>query len=234
MRRLIISLLFIWPQACHADITKGLLAWWKFEEGTGTSASDSSGNGRTGTLVNAPSWVPGMRGGGLQFDQTDKYINAGSSIPLDSNNWTIALWSYPTTFASLQRLIGYYGDGPTLWTGGGSGMSVVHSGTIDFNCSMTNVLNTWQHIAATRSGSTITCYRNGVQTAQSTSFANNFTADNSVYIGKSATYPTEYYAGILDDVRLYNRALTASEVMTLFVGGSKIANGTFNHLEIKN
>jgi len=58
------------PLAVHAqDITTGMVGHWKFDEGSGTSAVDSSGNNNTGTLTNGPTWTTGKIGGGLSFEE---------------------------------------------------------------------------------------------------------------------------------------------------------------------
>ena len=61
-----------------ADITTGLVGYWTFDEGSGTTAVDSSGNGNTGTLngsMTGNDWVPGKYGSSLDFDGSDDYIN---------------------------------------------------------------------------------------------------------------------------------------------------------------
>ena len=68
--------------------TNGLVGYWNFDEGTGTTAGDSSGRGNTGTLVNGPTWVAGKVGSGaVQFDggaAADDFVNAGSANILDN------------------------------------------------------------------------------------------------------------------------------------------------------
>jgi hypothetical protein len=70
------------------------LAWWKFDEGSGTTANDSSGNSFTGTLTNSPSWVTGKRNGALSFlDSGNTYVNIGSPTPLQlTGSMTVSAW----------------------------------------------------------------------------------------------------------------------------------------------
>jgi hypothetical protein len=66
------------PSAHAQDITTGLVGHWKFDEGSGTTATDSSGNNNTGTLVNGPVWTTGKMGGALSFDGSDDYVDVGT------------------------------------------------------------------------------------------------------------------------------------------------------------
>ena len=69
-----------------------LVGWWRFDEGTGTTAADSSGNGNDGTFNGDPQWVVGYFGGALEFDGSDDYIDCGNDPSLDLTKWTITFW----------------------------------------------------------------------------------------------------------------------------------------------
>jgi len=69
-----------------------LVGWWRFDEGSGTTAADSSGNGNDGTLNGDPQWVVGYFGGALEFDGSDDYIDCGNDPSLDLTTWTITFW----------------------------------------------------------------------------------------------------------------------------------------------
>ena len=64
--------------------TAGLVGYWLFNEGSGTTVQDSSGNSNTGTLVNGPIWVTGRYGPGLNFDGVNDYVDVGSGFSLDN------------------------------------------------------------------------------------------------------------------------------------------------------
>src|SRR5262249_538542 len=69
------------------------VGWWKFDEGSGTLASDSSRNGNVGTLVNGPRWVAGKHGGALDFDGVDDFVDIGNPPDLHSTGArTLAAW----------------------------------------------------------------------------------------------------------------------------------------------
>src|SRR5262249_44391850 len=80
---LIVFLLVFFSVPVYADITTGLVGWWKLTDGAGTSAADSSGGGHTGTLVNSPSWVVGkIWPFALSFNGANQYVNLNYSFPV--------------------------------------------------------------------------------------------------------------------------------------------------------
>ena len=83
----------------YADITSNLISWWKFDDGSGTTAIDSSGNGHSGTLTNGPTWTAGNIGGAISFDGVDDVISFGvMSSTQGQSHMTWAFWVYATTF----------------------------------------------------------------------------------------------------------------------------------------
>ena len=107
----------------------GLVAYWKFDEGSGTTVSDSSGNGNTGTLVNGPLWTAGRVGNALFFDGIDDNVTVPDSNSLDlSSSFTLSAWVNPaSTFTDFRSILaknykyylyasvaGYCGDGSPL------------------------------------------------------------------------------------------------------------------------
>jgi hypothetical protein len=227
------------PPAHAATLTKpannlGLVGYWSFNEATGTIAHDFSGSGNNGTLTNGAAWASGKLGSALNFNGSNGYVDVGSSVPFDSNNWTLSLWADASNVnGTYQRLLSYYNNGPTIWEIAGSGaLSIVHDGTIDFDMGITLTNNSWTHIVVTRQGSTIIAYKDGIQTAQNTSFSVTFTNDTSVRIGYATSFDNPY-SGSLDDVRIYNRALSAAEVQALYASGSAKINSSPANLVTK-
>src|SRR5665213_2140916 len=89
---LILPILFALPNFAHADITTGLVGWWKFDEGSGSTAIDSSGNGFNGTERTSPTYVVGKIGpyalslNGTNQNVTTSYVQTGIT------QYTIAAW----------------------------------------------------------------------------------------------------------------------------------------------
>lgn len=96
-------------QAAGAAPTSGLVGHWAFDEGTGTTAADGSGNGRKGTLEYGPTWAPSGAcriGGCLSFDGTDDYVRVANSAALRiTGNITISAWIKPTGSRTVQSAL---------------------------------------------------------------------------------------------------------------------------------
>ena len=156
------------------------MAYWKFDEGSGTTVADSSGNGNTGTLVNGPLWTAGRVGNALFFDGIDDNVTVPDSNSLDlSSSFTLSAWVNPaSTFTDFRSILaknpttmyyllcecwpGYCGDGSPL------GGVLCRSSIKLYASHLLFPSNTWTHLAVTYNGSTLTLYRNGVAVATST------------------------------------------------------------------
>lgn len=215
--------------AAHSNvgISDGLIGYWTMDgssiDWTKNQVSDMSGNGNTGQLQSmstSTSPVPGKIGQGFRFfGLAGSGIDIGLNIPLDSNNWTIHMWlKWDGVQATDERLLSYYSDGPTFYIAAGSSvLHIVHSGSDDFNCGISLVAGQWTMITAARAGSVITCYKNGIPSVQSTSFSVTFT--NTGGNARIGTGQGQTTFGTEDDVRIYNRALSATEVKQLYNAG---------------
>ena len=127
----------ITPNVSQVSAGTGLVAYWKFDEGSGTIACDSSGNGNTGTLANGPQWIAGNFGHALYFDGLDDNVLVAAAHSLDlSGSFTLSAWVNPvsafTDFRSIlvknyeyflyASVAGYCGNGSPV--GGFSGGTV--------------------------------------------------------------------------------------------------------------
>ena len=213
---------------------QGLVGWWKLDEGTGTAAGDSSGNGNTGTLAASPStptWTTSSKiGQGLSFDGSNDYVTMGNPSSLQlSGAISITAWVYLDAVAAQNgRIISKFVTGAKSYelssddNPGVGLLSMLVSGdgtaTVEASESTTLPLKSWQFVTGVYVPSTsITVYRNGVQVGQNTtsipaSLANPAT---NFQIGDRTTtnYP---WLGKIDDVRIYNRALSGDEIKRLY------------------
>src|SRR3990167_8305115 len=109
----LLALAFLPVSDVHAqDITTGLAGHWKFDETSGTSASDSSGNNNTGTLTNGPTWTAGKIGGALSFDRVDDYVHIQQSNilkPLSAITFTTWIKPNPGTNSSGSTILSWDG-----------------------------------------------------------------------------------------------------------------------------
>jgi len=83
----------------------GLVAWWRLDDGSGTTAIDSSGSGNDGTLNGGAQWVDGQIAGALEFNGSNSYV-AAPHIPFDSRSFTIAMWINPVLYTDQQVVFG--------------------------------------------------------------------------------------------------------------------------------
>jgi len=203
----------------------GLVGYWSFNEGTGTKAGDSSGNGNTGTIYGA-TWADGKRGKALSFDGND-YVAIDD--PFENNtDFTISLWVKNDVIndGSYHGFIGKQGDAcrkPGMWLAPGNNGGL-HYDSYDSTCTtrysglLSNFFqgkNIWHHIVWTKSGNTYTFYRNGSFFTNASAPTNFYTISTRYWIGKV----DNYWRGDIDDVRIYNRALSPSEISRLYQAG---------------
>ncbi|PJE64483.1 MAG: hypothetical protein COU90_03515, partial [Candidatus Ryanbacteria bacterium CG10_big_fil_rev_8_21_14_0_10_43_42] len=229
--------------ASAQDITSGLVGHWTFDEGSGTVAGDSSGLGNTGTLTNGPVWGVGKVGGALSFDGSNDYIDAGSNAILDDMSvFSFSAWINPGTGAYgpqgtiVQKghgdiqltyegwILAFYPNAPTQLT-----FRAVHQTNHLLIQAPPNVftMNEWQHVVVTWDGSPnasgVKIFRNGVEVSYSTQqngsgpkvsdVARNFLIGINSYVNTP-------FKGSLDDVRIYNRALSSTDIQALYALGS--------------
>ncbi|MDH7599618.1 MAG: LamG domain-containing protein, partial [Sedimentisphaerales bacterium] len=204
-----------------------LVGWWKLDDGAGTVAVDSSPGGHHGTLVNGPVWVQGYFGGALQFDGVDDYVDTGwnENIP----NWTICAWVIsPAAPASgspsgpVHRENNYqinWNHSDANWQ---ASIGVNVGGW--YNAPFRPVeANTWYFIAGSYDGDTLRAYRNGELISENTSPSGPPSPDgNTLKFGRHAAN-AQYFGGTVDDVRVYNRALTDDEIREVMKGGGNLA-----------
>ncbi|NQX58109.1 glycoside hydrolase family 9 protein [Paenibacillus qinlingensis] len=190
------------------------LAQWSFNENTGTSAADASGNGYTGTLTNGPTWVNGMHNPALHFDGTDDYVtSAWGQITVNASR-TLALWFRTKSVANGYML--------SWGTNSGSALSqlAVSSGQIGFFGNGNNLVTQvypytdgkWHHVAVTFDGATMKLYLDGVLKGSRTTTLN--TGSSAIQIGK-AIFGSTNFSGDIDDVTVYNSALIDLDVQAL-------------------
>jgi hypothetical protein len=212
----------------------GLVGWWRLNETNGTSATDSSGNNLHGTLVNGPVWVAGHFGNGLSVDGSNDYVDMGdpASGVLDFNagqSFSYGAWIRPALLDTTnRRLISKRnGTGPAN-VGYDLGVTTttltaeLADGAVEAIANATAIslgLNEWHHafVVADRRTNQLRVYfdgveRLGVSLASLGAMANATAFD----LGRVTGDSTRSFAGVLDDVRVYNRALGAAEVVALF------------------
>ncbi|HEX8148023.1 MAG TPA: LamG-like jellyroll fold domain-containing protein [Pyrinomonadaceae bacterium] len=204
--------------------TSGLLGYWKFDEGSGTSAADGSGGGHPGSLQAGAGWAAGSAGSSVTLDGADDYVQVGSGGLSVGAGLTVSAWLYPTGAGSggasggaVVNKEGVYevarfADGTIRWAIANS------SNTWDWvNTGYVAPLNQWTHVAVTCDGAAVKTYANGqlVHTSGwSGAIGDALPAQDDFRIGGRQVMP-QNFQGRIDEVRVYNRALTAGEVGAL-------------------
>ena len=221
----------------------GLVGHWKFDEGTGTTASDSSGNGNTGTLTNGPTWTTDSKvgSGALEFDGVNDYVTMGAPSSLNiTGAVTVSAWINPLS-SGLNRNVLTKGSGAGSGSGG-SQYDLVDLGSNRFRFLVSNGTasissltgsggapnNKWTHLVGVYDGvDTTQFYLNGVQVGTNTlvGFGGVLNSKGNFAIGGSGG--ANVFNGSIDDVRVYNRKLSASEIQELYVlGGGTLGDTT--------
>jgi VCBS repeat-containing protein len=200
--------------------TAGLVAALGFNEGTGTTTADASGAGHTGTL-SGPVWMPGRFGSALSFDGINDVVTVNDSAALDlTTAMTLEAWVNPRTGSGWRTVLMKERVGELAYTlygsSGGNGRpsaEIYTSASLDVRGTASLALNTWTHLAATYDGATLRLYRNGTQVATRAISGAIATSGSPLRIGGNLVWG-EYFDGLIDEIRIYNRVLTATEIQT--------------------
>lgn len=230
------------------SVLPGLAGYWPFDEKTGQVASDNSGNGNYGTLNNFPTddseWVAGLTGGALSFGGpvSQDYVRV-ADYPTVSTTFSLSAWVLAAgpqaRWASIMKNwggavpgqfhFGLRGDNPnnfgklSCYITTPSGLVLVQEEALF----PTN--STWEHVAVVADGAMLRLYHNGVQVG-ATPYAGQISPATVSALGIGAklndlgTGPDPanpgFWTGLLDDVALWTRGLSFSEVQNLYVAGT--------------
>jgi Concanavalin A-like lectin/glucanases superfamily len=215
-----------------------LHGWWRFDEGSGTTAYDFSGNGNDGTLQNGPTWVAGKIGGALQLDGVSQFVDVPNNASLQASNevtvmaWINAARSSGPGGAGWQGILAK-GNSPRSYSFYTTSAGMLHfsvgpGGAYIGAVSTTPVpLNEWAHVCAMVRDGTQYFFINGqpAGTGGSGVVLPGATDTSDVLIGKTAETDREFQ-GMIDDVRIYMRGLTQDEVDKAMLGeGVPYASG---------
>jgi hypothetical protein len=231
--------------ANECGVDAALVGCWLMEEGSGSTLFDSSGHGNHGTISGNPMWLTGVSGFGLQLDGVDDYVLVPDNASLDiDSQMTIAAWVKTEKLGTQNILKKSFNDtingyelslanNPSSQPPSGDGRAFGrfnqdtsgNSYRINSVTPYANDGSTWVHLALTNDGTTMRIYYNGVEEA--TLATTTLIATNNLPLSIGAQSNGGFALdGELDSVRLYNRALSVSEV-ELLAGISIVAlNGS--------
>jgi hypothetical protein len=224
------------------DLLNGLVAHWAFD-GTqvfGTTVEDLSGQRNNGTSYNNPTSTEGRIGQSLDFNGSSSYIEVphSSSLDLGTGNFTLSAWikarqnrtdwrdivdkvapaTYNGFFFQINNNYDLFCDIGSDPAGGGS-LVLNENDDATLTCGSTIVDdNVWHHVVAVRNGTTRTIWVDGVVDVSGT-FASipNLNSTEKLSIGRLNVSPiSQYFDGLIDDLRIYNRALSPEEIYRLY------------------
>ena len=236
----------VYQTGTHIGLTpvtrdNGLIGYWGFEgsgsitNGLTAGLKDSSGGNNNGTASNpngtGMNFVPGVVGSAIQFDGVDDTVNVGTdnyNIPF--KEMSISFWintstAAPTTYGMAMHRGPDSSIGQSIFFGGVETGTNILVATIGANVkgwqagktTITAVPGTWYHVACSWDGVTARTYVDGVQAITYSFAASNFTnTAATTRFGSSANSSSYLLNGEVDDARLYNRALSASEIKTIY------------------
>ncbi|MBW7914520.1 MAG: alkaline phosphatase, partial [Taibaiella sp.] len=211
------------------------VAYYRFDESSGTNAADSSGNGNNGVLINGPVWTTGKISNALSFDGVNDYVSTADT-PFDferTNSFSVSAWIKlaPTTLEN--PIVSKDGAAPsyTGWSFYVEPGSLRVFLTNKWNSPSNGIVkdsaiqvddNVWHHVAFTYDGTSlasgVNIYIDG-NLSNGTVTRNNLSASilNDVPLSIGALAGTSIaFNGLIDDVQIYNRALSGQEVLSLF------------------
>ena len=197
-----------------------LVAAYAFDEGSGTTAYDSSGNHNNGTISNATWTTAGKYGDALSFNGTNAMVTIPNAASLDlTTGITLEAWVNPSKVSHAWRDVVYKGN-DDYWlsaTDQASGVPAAGAtlGSADVFTPGKSVLktNTWTFLTETYNGSALDLYVNGTLVSSLAHTGNIATSTDPLQIGGDSIYG-QYFQGTIDEVRVYNEALTATQIQS--------------------
>lgn len=223
------------PPPVPYDIETGLIGWWKFDEADGTTLTDDSGFGNHGTLINmtadASSTTNAIFGRALEFDGVNQYVDVNPFSGFNSNAVTIAVWARKLADpGGWTQLFGRGGAHGALYVNDSAGVSfqlqlvsegIKQAGGLTLGTE-------WMHVAGTFSkGDWIHLYVNGVRMHSSPAAYDDWIQQwTRLWFARYANAPTGYMNVILDEARIYDRALSSDDIEALYFYAPPPPRGT--------
>lgn len=203
-------------------VDRDLVAWWGFEEAGGSAAADLTGNGHEARVVGSVQWVDGKLGGGVRFSGADSALRVEDAEDLRlPGDLTLALWMKKEGDAGDWSCLIGKGQGQQrnycLWLETKTANILFQEygpAAVNLKTKFAVPDGTWTHIAATVEGGKATVYVNGVKESEVARPGPASVVNFPLGMGFACEHGS--YKGVLDDVRVYRRGLSAAEIQALY------------------
>jgi hypothetical protein len=223
----ILLLGLVLTSAAKAD----LVGWWKFDDGQGSVALDSSGRGNHGEIHGGTEWIAGHYGGALRFEGQDGYVDLPiGSLIASMDSTTIATWVHFSNEGGFWQRIFDFGNGPPTYLflcprTGTTGPMHIAIQSNDQGHSELNAPDTlpsgWHHVAVVITSGSMQLYLDGLEIDSGNALTVPSDLGNTPnnWLGRSQFAADGYFSGSLDDFRIYDEALSQDEVQAAMEGG---------------
>ncbi len=243
-----LCLLFLWMTPTYAAtsagttntnlVTNGLVGHWTFDGKhlSSATATDVSGSGNNGVLTSMSEQenaVIGKAGQALRFNGVDETVRIPNTASINPNTITVSAWLKVTSGGTIGSI--FSKDEPSnnrVWQfrkeANGTVIFLVFRDSDSTNNQAQSVVSVddgkWHLVTGTWDGTNIRVYIDGVQSGSATVFSGILKQGeaNNAYIGRMETASPNFFPGLLDEVRMYNRALTSSEIQALYKAGGGV------------
>ncbi len=213
-----------------SSLTSGLVGLWTFDgkDVVSGKVKDRSGNGYDGSpsgIATSTFYSTGKLGQAGNFDGTNDLVKIADTAGLQKTTITFTAWIFPTSSGAVSMIGRDHTEGgsafkfylnssvPTFdtWNSSGTLASVAWGSTVP--------LNQWSFISASTDGSTMSISVNGGTAVTATGNTISYSGSYGYAIGANRATPTDFFSGRIDDLRIYNRVLTAAEIKQLYLMG---------------
>ena len=214
------------------DLKSGLVAYYKLDDNSGTSATDATGNSHTGILKNGATWVIGKLNKAVRMDGVNQYINISDADDLDigvNNNFTVCAWVNMTSSSGNTEGIvmkydntGFYGW--QLRKQADDTIMFIIRDTSANEISVTSAsalpTNTWWFVCGVRDvlADKVYVYVNGTGTSETDTTTAGMANLDAVVIGRTQ-WSADYFTGVIDEVGIWNRSLSVSNITAIYNSG---------------
>jgi len=207
------------PDATFIRIIDSVVGSWHFDEGSGTTAYDSSGNDNDGT-INGATWIDGKFGKALSFDGIDDYVRVSDDESLElTGDVSIAVWIKPVIDSDYHGIVSrgasYEYELAADFREGTYDLAWRHTNTARNFPNFFTDGEIWYFVTAVRDSNELRMYKNGEYFDSATFSGSPEPSTNPLDIGKRSLSGYRF-EGVIDEVFLFNRALTEQEISDLY------------------